>query len=249
MHPIVGVLELGEASLPIGSYGLFAAAGVLVAGGLATRAASRAGMDVGLVLAAVALTVGFGFTGAWLTYAVVETLRTGATDWLARGGGLVFFGALPGGALGLWVARRWLALDVLRGLELALPGVAAAHALGRMGCFFGGCCFGRPFDGAWGVVYPGPVPSAVPRHPTPLYESAGLLVLAFAFALAPPRRPGSGARAAAYVAAYCALRLLTELFRGDAIRGVVAGVSTSQWIAAAGLLLAAFAGRKLAQHS
>jgi len=247
MHPIVGVLELGEASVPIGSYGLFAAAGVLVAGGLATRAAWRAGLDVGLVLAAIALTIGFGFTGAWATFAAVETLRTGSIDWLANGGGLVFFGALPGGALGLWVARRWLKLDVLRGLELALPGVAAAHALGRIGCFFGGCCYGRPFDGAWAVVYPGP--GAAPRHPTPLYESAGLLALAFAFALSPPRRPGSGQRAAAYVAGYCALRLLTELFRGDLVRGVVAGVSTSQAIAAVGLLLAAFAGRRLAQQS
>jgi len=247
MHPIVGVLELGEASVPIGSYGLFAAAGLLVAGGLAARAASRAGLDVGLAFAAIALTVGFGFTGAWLTFAAVETLRTGSVGWLANGGGLVFFGALPGGALGLWVARRWLALDVLRGLELALPGVAAGHALGRIGCFFGGCCFGRPFDGAWSVTYPWP--GAVPRHPTPLYEASGLLALAFAFAVWPARRPGSGARAAAYVAAYCALRLVTELFRGDLVRGMVAGVSTSQLIAAAGLLFAAFAGRRVAQTS
>ncbi|MCB9598603.1 MAG: prolipoprotein diacylglyceryl transferase [Sandaracinaceae bacterium] len=250
----MGVLEVGGVSRPIGSYGVCVGLGILVAGALAARAAHRARADVGLTIATIALVIGFGFAGAWLTFAAVELVRTGTLDALWRGGGLVAFGAAPGAAVALWIARRALRLDVVRGLELALPGVAAGHALGRIGCFLGGCCFGAPFEGPWAVVYtdplaPASIPAGLARHPTPLYEAAGLLALAFAFALVPLRSVGSGRRIAAYVAAYSLLRLAVETTRGDAIRGVVAGVSTAQVTAVVALALAAVAGRALAHRA
>jgi len=120
------------------------------------------------------------------------------------------------------------------------PTTLAAHAIGRLGCFFGGCCYGRPFDGPWAIVYERSLvgAAAVPRHPSPIYESIGLLGLGLAFALVPPRRPGSGHRAALWLGGYCALRAVLELFRGDAVRGVFGGVSTSQWLALLGLAVA-----------
>ena len=72
--------------------------------------------------------------------------------------------------------------------------------------------------------------------------------LALVFALWAPMRPGSGRRAALYLGGYCALRLGVEVFRGDAIRGVWAGVSTSQLAALVGLIAALLLarGRRLA---
>ncbi|MFK7985409.1 MAG: prolipoprotein diacylglyceryl transferase [Sandaracinaceae bacterium] len=244
MHPFLGVLRLGEGERVFGSYGAMVGLGVLVAGALAIRAAHRARLDVGAAFAALALTVGGGFFGAWLTFLLVEWARTGSPVSAFYGGGFVFFGAVPGGALGLWSAGRWLKLDVLAALDLSAPGLAAGHALGRLGCFLGGCCYGAPFSGPWAVTYTHPfAPGAhppVPRHPTPVYEAAGLVLIALVLALLPIRRPGTGARAALYLAAYCALRLVVEAFRGDRIRGVwLGGMSTSQGIALLGLVVAA----------
>lgn len=254
MHPLVGVLELGGTTRPIGSYGLCAALAIGLAGFVAVRAARRARVDPHLTLAGFAMVIGAGFASAWITFGLVEWVRTGSPSAWWRGGGLVAFGAVPGAALALWITRRWLGLDTIRVLELSLPAVALGHAVGRMGCFLGGCCYGRRLDAWWAVVYSDPLapaasPAGVSRHPSPLYEALGLLVLGLVFALVPADRPGDGRRLAAYVAAYCALRFSVELTRGDAIRGVFAGVSTSQVIAVIGFAAAALAGRALARAS
>ncbi len=239
MHPILVDLTDAGSSLRLGSYGLFLALGVALATFGAAWSARRARLDVGLAFAVMACAIGGGFAGAWLTFVLVELARTGEL----HAGGIVFFGAVPGGALAALVASRVLRFEWLRALDLSIPTLAAGHALGRVGCFLAGCCYGRAFDGAWSVVYEHPLAPAaverVPRHPAPLYEALGLLALAAIFALAPARRPGRGHRALAYLGAYAALRIVTELFRGDAVRGVWLGLaSTSQLIAAAALVAA-----------
>lgn len=239
MHPVLVELPGGVA---IGSYGLFTMLGIFTAGGLSVRAASRATLDVGATFAVLGTAVAGGLVGAWLTFGAVELARTGSLEPLARGGGMVFFGAVPGGLAAAFAMGRVLRLDVARALDLAVPGLLAGHSLGRIGCFLGGCCFGRPFDGAWSVVYthalaPAAHPS-ISRHPTPLYEAAGLVLIALTLALVPPARVGSGGRAALGLALYCVLRMATELTRGDAVRGVWMGVSTSQAVAGLGLVVA-----------
>lgn len=249
MHPFVGVLRFGEIERPIGAYGVLVAVGVLVAGFVAVRAASRDGRDVGLTFAALACTVAGAFLGAWLTFGLVEWMRTGSPSAAWQGGGVVFFGAVPGGAAAMLLAGRAMRLDVVRVLDLSIPGLALGHAFGRLGCFAGGCCYGRPFDGAWAVLATDPLAPAahppVPRHPSALYEAGGLLLLALVFALLPARRPGDGARALAYLGAYACLRFVVELSRGDAVRGFALGLSTSQLVAIGALLVvgAFFASR------
>ncbi|MGE0791007.1 MAG: prolipoprotein diacylglyceryl transferase [Sandaracinaceae bacterium] len=239
MHPILVVLELGEGSRPIGTYGTCAAIAIAIAGFGAARAAARAGRDVPLTIAAVGCAVLGGALGAWLLFGLVEWLRTGDPSPMWHGGGLVFFGAVPGAVITLAIARRFFELDVLRIAELSAPTTLAAHAIGRLGCFFGGCCYGRPTDVSWAVRYPAAIdPLGLLRHPSPIYESVGLLALALAFALVPPARPGSGRRAALWLGGYCALRFALEGLRGDAVRGAFLGASTSQWIALAGLAFA-----------
>lgn len=248
MHPLLGVLELGGVSRPIGSYGVFVALGILVAGTLAERAAEAHEVDAGRAIAAIAAVIGLGFASAWLTFLIVDVARTGTLGALAHGGGLVAFGAVPGAALATWGGQRLLHIPSIPILARALPGIAAGHALGRVGCFLGGCCYGAPFDGPWSVVYADPLAPAalvpgIARHPSPLYEALGLVAIGLAFALV-PARPGSAARRiAAYVAAYCVLRFAVELTRGDAVRGVfTGGWSTSMALALAALAAALVAG-------
>ncbi|NOY89564.1 MAG: prolipoprotein diacylglyceryl transferase [Deltaproteobacteria bacterium] len=237
MQPVVTVLHLGSVERPLGGYGLMLALAILVAGLFTARAAHRAALDVGAAIACIGFTAAGSLAGATGLFALVEWARTG--DPLAGvtgGSGLVFFGAPVGGGLALYYAARALGLPLGRFVDVSIAAVPLGHAIGRIGCFLGGCCYGRPWEGAFAVRYTDPMaPAAWPsvlRHPTPLYESALLLLVAGAFILIPPRHVGSGRRAILYFVVYGFVRLVAEYFRGDAVRGLFFGghISTSQLI-------------------
>jgi phosphatidylglycerol:prolipoprotein diacylglycerol transferase len=243
VDPVLTLVELGGQVRPIGGYGVMLALAMLAGSFIAVRAGARAGLDVGTLIAASGFVTGFGLAGGFLLFVVVELARgVPLSAILAHGGGLVFYGAPLGGALGLFFACRMLGLPLGRLVDVAIPSVPIAHALGRFGCFLGGCCFGAPWDGPLAVLYthplaPGAHPSVL-RHPAPLYEALGLLFIAAAFMLIPPKQVGTGRRALHYVLAYGALRFVVEGFRGDEVRGLLFGgaLSTSQ------LLSLVFAG-------
>src|SRR5690606_4115053 len=103
MRPIVYELTCAGAARPVGGYGLAVAIGMLLAGLFALRAARRARIDAGAVVACAGYAIAGGLLGAWLTFLAVEWARTGSPlPALRSGGGLVFYGAVPGGALAAW---------------------------------------------------------------------------------------------------------------------------------------------------
>ena len=241
MHPIAFELTCAGASRPVGGYGLAVALGMLLTGLFAVRAARRARIDAGAIVACAGYAIAGGLAGAWLTFVAVEWARTGSPlPALRSGGGLVFYGAVPGATLAAWLGARYLGVPFVQAVDLTVPGIAAGHAMGRIGCFLGGCCYGVPHEGPLAVVFTDPLAAAahppVPRHPVQLYEAAGLLALGLAFSLVPVGRT-DGTRALAYVASYGALRFAVEGLRGDAIRGVWMGaLSTSQVISIAAIV-------------
>jgi phosphatidylglycerol:prolipoprotein diacylglycerol transferase len=142
-------------------------------------------------------------------------------------GGLAFYGgfllAVP---VGLWYARR-KRLGVLRVADLVAPFIALGLFFGRMGCFFNGCCYGSECDLPWAVRFPGH-PAAV--HPTQLYEAAAALAIAAAlYLVVRPRKRAHGEVFAALLVSYGVVRFLLEVLRDDD-RGILLGLSTSQWI-------------------
>lgn len=237
MHPILFVLSLGGHERPIASYGAMMALAMLVGGLVGVRAAVRDGMEVGDAIAGAGLVAGGGLAGAYALQLLVVTLETGSLATAFARGGLVFYGAPIVGTLALAAAARPLgASSFARLADVAIPAVPLAHALGRIGCFLAGCCYGRACDLPWAVRFVDPMAAApdpsVARHPVQLYEAFALLVLAGLLVLVPARRVGDGRRALLYVGLYAVVRLVTERFRGDADRGFVAGpVSTSDAIA------------------
>ncbi len=250
MDPVLTVLRFGDVERTLGTFGLMVGLGILVSAIVGTRAAARAGLDPGLTIASFGFTAAGSMAGAFGLFVVVEYFRTGHLIDFANEGGLVFYGAPLGGGLALWLSCRGFGLPFARLCDAAVHAIPAGHAIGRLGCFFGGCCFGRETTDAtfWAVRYTNALaPAAHPpvlRHPTPLYESALLLIVAYAFTLVPTKRVGDGARFGAYCVTYALVRSTVEAFRGDTVRGVWAlGLSTSQWIsivtAAFGLLLIA----------
>ncbi|HEU5058060.1 MAG TPA: prolipoprotein diacylglyceryl transferase [Kofleriaceae bacterium] len=164
-------------------------------------------------------------------------------------GGLTFYGALvfalPGA---LWYCRR-KRLDFLQVGDLVAPCLLVGQAIGRVGCFLEGCCYGAVTGGPLGVRFPG---HALARHPTQLYESAADLALAaLLWFVLSPRARGRGELLGWMLALYGAVRALIELWRDDP-RGGVGPLSTSQLLAipaiALGVWLVARARRGTGDH-
>jgi phosphatidylglycerol:prolipoprotein diacylglycerol transferase len=242
MHPVITVLHWHGVSRPLGGYGALMALAMLVGAVVTVRAAAKAELDVGAMISTLAAAVGIGLVGAYLTQVLVLWPQLGTLAAALARPGVVFYGGVVAGGLAFAGVARLLELPVARALDAALPGLPLAHAIGRIGCFLGGCCYGAPSQLPWTVTYGHPLAPAsyplVARHPWPLYEAAGLLVLAVVFAS--PRRFAlrPGRRAALYVAAYAVLRCALEPLRGDRVRGLVLhDVSVSQLVS-----IALFAG-------
>jgi phosphatidylglycerol:prolipoprotein diacylglycerol transferase len=258
MKPTLLALRLGEVDIRVPSYGLAVAVGIAVAILLAARQAPRYRLDQGQVLDLSFWLLVAGLGGSRLLYVLLNApdfarLCAGGgaaslnfdrpamavlKDCLAPlrlwDGGLVFYGgALAAGVVAWRFGRR-------RGWRFAVlgdmyaPGLALGHAIGRLGCFGAGCCFGKTGGGPLGAAFPaGSVahdhltalgvigPSAAltpPLHPTQIYESAALIALAFVLLAIGKNKRFHGQVILAYVAGYAGLRFLLELFRGDLSR-------------------------------
>lgn len=168
-------------------------------------------------------------------------------------GGLIFYGGLILASIVLVFFARHQRLPVWHLADFAIPGLAIGHALGRLGCFFNGCCYGQPAANSWwGVVYPpicepGRLFAGVPLYPVQLAEAAGLLAIWLALLFAYPRRRKDGAVFALYLVLYPLLRFFLEYFRGDDRQDwlvVNAAQTVSVLLLLAGILLFVFLPRR-----
>jgi phosphatidylglycerol:prolipoprotein diacylglycerol transferase len=273
MDPILVTLHVGAREVGVHTYGILIAVGLAVGIALGVREARRRGLDAGRVLDFAFWAVVAGLVGSRVAYGVINAgafARTCARGvGLSRGpldvivdctrivqvweGGLVFYGGVVGAAIVAAVfARRerwspWVLGDVFA------PGIAAGHALGRLGCFAAGCCFGKQ-SGPWGVTFPrgsvafdelgslglvGPNATVTPPlHPTQLYEAGGELALfALLLALRPRLRERPGALVLVYATLYAVERFVVELFRGDVARRYLIPLDTPRLAAWLGVPL------------
>jgi phosphatidylglycerol:prolipoprotein diacylglycerol transferase len=262
MRPVLFTLHLGSREVGLHTYGILIALGLAVAIWLSAREARRRGLDVGRVLDFAFWATVAGLVSSRVAYGLVNLgdFARACADGHGgpRGalrvlsdctrivqvweGGLVFYGGAVGAGLvaAAFASRErwsfWMLGDVFA------PGIAVGHALGRLGCFAAGCCFGKP-SGPWGVAFPSDSvafeelralsalpPGASytpPLHPTQLYEAGGeALIFALLLALRPRLRARPGALVLTYAAVYAVLRLGVELFRGDVARRYVVELAT-----------------------
>lgn len=136
------------------------------------------------------------------------------------GGGFVFYGGLLSAGLFLLTLHtiKPLKPETLWGL---VPALSIGHAIGRIGCFLAGCCFGKETQLIWGIHLHG-----ADRHPTQLIESLGLFFISWLIW----KRKAEAKSYAIYFVSYGFLRLLVESLRGDEIRGDWGILTPSQWI-------------------
>ena len=136
-------------------------------------------------------------------------------------GGLIFYGGLLLASAVLVVFARRHRLPVWHLADFAIPGLAIGHALGRVGCFLNGCCYGRPAgDHFCGIAYPpvcepGKLFPGIPLFPVQLIESAALIAIWIVLLFAYPRRKKDGFVFALYLLLYPPVRFALEYLRGD----------------------------------
>lgn len=159
---------------------------------------------------------------------------------LAREGGVFYGGLILAVATAIWYIRR-VGLPLWTTCDVFAPGIALGHVVGRFGCFFAGCCYGKPTSLPWGVTFHDPfaalnsgTPLNVPLHPTQLYEAgAEALILGVLLLTESRGRRFSGRTFWLYILLYSISRFIIEYFRNDP-RGSVTILSvvfsTSQFI-------------------
>ena len=189
MQPEIDVLGIS-----IKTFGVFFALNFVAWGALVSRRLREIGKppDWAYEMVAVALVGGLiGARGYWL----LQNHESVSLGNVFGGSGLIWFGGLAGGVVAVltWAWRRdFLSLNLV---DMAGPGLALGYAIGRIGCQVSGDGdYGKAWDGPWAMGYPdGTVPTApgVTVHPTPIYETLTMgLVAFFLWRLRDRVRPG-----------------------------------------------------------
>jgi len=165
-------LDLGP--LTLNTFGLALAVAFLCSGYLFRRRLEELGRPGDWAYEALLAAVAGGIVGAHLDW-LVQNWEEASTDLLANvfsGTGLVFFGGLLGGGIGVVLWAQWRGFLGYELFDAGAPAVAIGYAVGRLGCQLAGDGdYGIPSDLPWAMAYPnGTVPTTVEVHPTPVYE-------------------------------------------------------------------------------
>ena len=255
MHPIL--ISIGSFHLP--TYGTLLVLAILSAVYTIVRLGRREGQDAGMLL---------DFTTWMLLVALVGAkVLMVISDWsfyrqnpgeifstaTLMAGGVFYGGFLAAVLFAIWYVRVnrlpfWKLADIFA------PAIVLGQSVGRLGCFAGGCDYGKPTTSRLAVVFTSAyaheisgVPLGIPLHPTQIYESLatfcifGILLWQFR------RKQWDGQIFLLYLALYGVARFFIEFLRGDEDRGFVFNhlLSTSQFIALLAILTAAFLGVRL----
>ncbi len=238
MHPRLFEFDAFGRQLTVSTYGTLVAVGVMLGIYLGYRNARRVGLRTDDFLDLCFWGLIAALLGSRLLFAATnwERFRGQPLRVLAIWeGGLVFYGGVIAAcATGLYFMWR-RKLPFLRAGDVIAPVLSLGHAFGRLGCYFAGCCWGKRCDAAVAVRFPAdsvvfdnlvarreldPRLAEVtpPLHPVQLYEAAGELAIFAALIWLAVRKRFDGMVFFVYLSLYAVLRLVTELFRGDAER-------------------------------
>ncbi len=235
MKSILSISILGG-QLQISSYGAFACLGFLFAMLLVYyRIMVIPQITFKKYLALVGFIVAGIFVGSKFIFIVtmipniVNEFSFAKLGYIILTSGFVFYGGLMGAILGMYLFGRKFNIRFKELSNVVTPAFPLFHMFGRLGCFFGGCCYGKA--SSWGIAME--ADPTVLRIPVQLFESAFCLLLTI-FLLVLSRK-GKSQRWLIkwYLSIYAVGRFAFEFLRGDEIRGIWFGLSTSQWISLA----------------
>lgn len=217
------------------TYGLLVSLGVLLGLWISVRNSQKQGIDPDKAWNLGIIVVMCGIVGAKVLYIIVDW-----SDYAAHPGEIFSLntlqagGVFSGGLIGAFAAAAWYIrrhrMPALATCDAFAPGLALGHAIGRVGCFAAGCCFGKPTDHFWGVTFTNPIahelvgtPIGEALQPTQLFESAVELLNFFILAWMLKRKKFDGQVIGTYFFLYGIARFFLEYLRGDPGRGEVFG--------------------------
>ena len=232
-------------------YGLCMATAMLLSVLLSCIRAKRRGRSVDRLLTIALAAIVCGVLGAKILYFIVtyswdefvESVKANGASFLLDGG-LVFYGGLIGGVAGAFIGAAFTRCRLSDYSDSVVPTLPLAHAIGRMGCFCAGCCYGKVTESWIGVCFPSSVTGLAANVrviPTQLIESGLNLVLFIALLIFTRKERRGFTSLFVYLIAYGVERFLLEYLRGDEIRGIFGLFSTSQWISIALIIVSVIA--------
>lgn len=194
------------------SYGLMLALAFLTATSLAARRASSVELKSSDIMDMCLWFMVSGLVGARVLFILLnlDYYRENPIESLMPWrGGLVWYGGLITAFVMAVIFLRIKKVPFLKTAGLMAPYLALGQAIGRIGCFLNGCCYGKTTSLPVGVVFE---TTKVAVHPTQLYESAAMLVLFLVLV----RRPAGQAKTFfLYLMMYSVIRFFIEFLRGD----------------------------------
>lgn len=208
MHPVL--LEIGP--LIIYSYGFMLMIAFLLSIFIAVREAKARAISADVVYDLAFWILLGGLIGARLSFVFYNWPLFVVNPWEAFAvweGGLSFYGGLVGGLIAGLAFVYWKNLpveDLFDIVGLVLP---LGIAVGRVGCFLNGCCYGKPTQVPWGVTFPS---LGYKVHPTQLYELVYAFFI-FLFLYFYRYRIGRGNVFFVFLLIYSFFRFLNEFLR------------------------------------
>jgi phosphatidylglycerol:prolipoprotein diacylglycerol transferase len=230
---------------PIGLYPIMALCGIFAAGIYVCHITKKEGHDdneaiVFLLVSAIGVLLGghvlYGIVNyRYIIYIINDLLKdapwkTLLSDFVTVFGGSVFYGGLLGGLGAAFLyLRKNMNLAYL--IDNTAPAIPLFHFFGRIGCFLGGCCYGR--ESVWGITFTHSIiesANGVTRLPVQLLEAVFNLSLFIILNKTRKNNAMRGKLLYIYLMLYSSGRFLIEFLRGDDYRGKFLFLSTSQII-------------------
>lgn len=247
MFPILFKIPLfglfGVESFPVHTYGVMVALGFLAGSWVVAREAGRGGENPARALDLVFYILIAAILGSRILHVAVSErdlfLENPLHLFKIWQGGLVFYGGLIASLIVAYFYFRIYKLPALKYCDFFAPALALGHGLGRLGCFFTGCCHGSPLlkETWYSVTFPDNpnslAPAGIPLYPTQFLESGAEFLIFFGLWRGLSRKKFDGQIFSLYLMLYAAARFGIEFLRGDPVRGFVfdSWMSTSQLIA------------------
>lgn len=233
------------------TYGFLVSLGVFIGLWISVRNSQKQGINPDNAWNLGILVVLCGIVGAKILYVVNDWSSYSAhpseilTFSTLQAGGVFSGGLIAALLAAAWYIRRHQ-MPALATCDAFSPGLALGHAIGRLGCFAAGCCYGKETHHFWGVTFTNPLaneitgtPLGKPLEPTQLFEFAVELANFFLLMWMFKRKKFNGQVFGAYLFLYGVARFFLEFLRDDPGRGsVFGGIMTGTQLISIGLVLA-----------
>lgn len=225
MHPMLFKFNF----ITIYTYGFMVAAAFLICARLLSARFKEIGLDGNLAFDMAVYLLISGIIGARLLHVLLNAgyyFGDVKEIFMLQHGGL----AIQGGFISAFLAAIFFIkkhrLDAGKICDVLIPYTALGEAIGRFGCYFNGCCYGRPTNFWTAVTFPC---VAEPVHPTQLYSTFFLLMIFVVLKIKEKKKNFDWQIVSVYLILYPVMRFSIDFLRGD-LQIVFLGLTTSQLI-------------------